>query len=320
MPPRRAQPPGRRPGGRLWDRKISPAVAVGLLIAAFGIPALLGLLIERSDEEPLGAHFRSKLGARIGRFELRSEATGKTLLPVVVRPPGARASERRPLLVLLHGRGMPPEFFLADGLFQGLRDAGPRAPVVVLVDGTLEAPWHDRADGAWGRMVADEAIPAAVKNLNADPRRVAIGGISLGGFGALDLAGREPARYCAVGAHSPALWASAGEAPPAVFDDARDFAEHDVLARARTAPDPFDGLPVWIDRGDDDRFRPATDRLVRTLRARDGGNAGEAASKGEARRSLRFRPAAGAHDRAYWDAHMAEWVAFYAAQLARCRP
>ena len=294
---------------RPWDRQVSRGVALGLLIAAFGVPALLGLLIERTDEEPLGAHFRSKLGARVGRFELRSEATGRTLLPVVVRPAGASASERRPLLVLLHGRGMPPEFFLADGLFQGLRDAGPRAPVVVLVDGTLEAPWHDRMDGAWGRMVADEAIPAAVKNLNADPRRVAIGGISLGGFGALDLAGREPGRYCAVGAHSPALWATAREAPRPVFDDTRDFAKHDVLARARTAPDPFGALPVWIDRGDGDRFRTVTDRLVRTLRARD--------DRGEG--NLRFRPAPGGHDRAYWDAHMAEWVAFYAAQLARCR-
>jgi enterochelin esterase-like enzyme len=303
------EPPHRRSRSRPWDRKVSRGVALGLLIAAFGVPALLGLLVESADDEPVGAHFRSKLGARIGRFELRSAATGKTLQPVVVRPPGASPSERRPLLVLLHGRGMPPEFFLADGLFQGLRDAGPRAPVVVLVDGTLEAPWHDRADGAWGRMVADEAIPAAVKNLNADPRRVAIGGISLGGFGALDLAGRDPRRFCAVGAHSPALWAGAREAPPSVFDDARDFAEHDVLARARAAADPFGALPVWIDRGDGDRFRAVTDRLVRTLRARD--------DKGEG--SLRFRAAPGGHDGAYWDAHMAEWVAFYATQLARCR-
>lgn len=302
-------PPSPRPRRRLWDRKISPGIALGVLIAAFGVPALLGLLIESADEEPLGAHFRDKLGARIGRFELRSEATGKTLLPVVVRPPGAGPSERRPLLVLLHGRGMPPEFFLADGLFQGLRRAGRRAPVVVLVDGTPEAPWHDRSDGAWGRMVVDEAIPRAAENLGADPRRVAIGGISLGGFGALDLAGRDPGRFCAVGAHSPALWATAREAPSVVFDDARDFAEHDVLARARTAADPFGALPVWIDRGDGDRFRAATDRLVRTLRARDDQGQG----------SLRFRPAPGGHDREYWDAHMAEWVAFYAAQLARCR-
>jgi len=48
---------------------------------------------------------------------------------------------------------------------------------------------------------------------------------------------------------------------------------------------------------------------VRLLRARDG----------ETQGSLRFRPAPGGHDRTYWDAHMAEWVAFYAAQLERCR-
>jgi hypothetical protein len=113
---------------------------VALVAAALAVPALIGLLVERVEDEPVGAHFRSTLGARIGRFELRSSAVRRTLLPLIVRPAGAREGERRPLLVLLHARGMPPEFFLADGVFEGLRAAGRRAPLLALVDGGAEAP------------------------------------------------------------------------------------------------------------------------------------------------------------------------------------
>jgi enterochelin esterase-like enzyme len=295
-----------RPGQKPARRRLPLGVGVALVVAALAVPALLGLLVERVEDEPVGAHFRSALGARIGRFELRSSAVRRTLLPLIVRPAGAREGERRPLLVLLHARGMPPEFFLADGVFEGLRAAGRRAPFLALVDGGAEAPWHDRRDGAWGRMVVDEAVPAAAGRLGADARRVAIGGISLGGFGALNLALARPRRFCAVGAHSPAVWTSSADAPRAAFDGPADLARHDVLARARRTPHPFGDLPVWIDRGDADPFRAGTDRLARTLRARGA--------------ALRFRTWPGGHDRAYWDAHMADWIAFYADALARCRP
>ena len=81
----------------------------------------------------------------------------------------------------------------------------PRTPVVLLADGGDHSYWHDRRDGAWGASVLREAIPAALRRTQADAHRVAIGGISMGGFGALDLARLGPRRFCAVGAHSAAL-------------------------------------------------------------------------------------------------------------------
>ena len=64
-------------------------------------------------------------------------------------------------------------------------------------------------------------LPHVVGRWGVDPARIAIGGISMGGFGALHLAGREP--FCAVGGHSPALWLSGGETPPGAFDDGDGF-------------------------------------------------------------------------------------------------
>src|SRR5918997_359450 len=93
------------------------------------------------------------------------------------------------------------------------------------------------------------AIPAGLGRLGADRRRIAIGGISMGGFGALHLATRR--RFCAVGGHSPALWLSGGETPPGAFDDAADFDATTPFGRRLLARE------VWLDVGTGDPFRGA---------------------------------------------------------------
>ncbi len=77
----------------------------------------------------------------------------------------------------------------------------------------------------------------------------------MGGFGSLDIARLNPGRFCAVGAHSPAIWHTGGETAPGAFDDSADFEHHDVLQAATDAPGPYLGLPVWMDTGDEDPFR-----------------------------------------------------------------
>lgn len=47
--------------------------------------------------------------------------------------------------------------------------------------------WHKRESGDWGHVV-DEVILAVSRRFDADARRVAIGGPSMGGFGAYHLA------------------------------------------------------------------------------------------------------------------------------------
>jgi S-formylglutathione hydrolase FrmB len=166
----------------------------------------------------------------------------------------------------------------------------------VLPDGGDHSYYHDRRDGQWATYVMREVIPGAVRRLGADPRRVAIGGISMGGFGAFDLALHRPRRFCAVGGHSPAIWTSASQAAPGAFDDAADFARNDVVALARRRhPAPR----VWLDAGDADPFLPGARALATALGAR-------------------LRTAPGGHDDAYWRPHYGEYVRFYARALARC--
>ena len=152
-------------------------------------------------------------------------------MPVAAVIPAGSTARPRPLLVFLHGYGANQNSYLTDAMFAALARLGAQAPDVVFPYGGPDSYWHDRADGAWGSYVMREVIPRAIARLHADPLRVAIGGISMGGFGALDLARLHPGRFCAAGGHSPALWVSGGESAAGAFDDAADFARHDVIAR-----------------------------------------------------------------------------------------
>ena len=164
-----------------------------------------------------------------------------------------------PLLVLMHERGGSPRELLWPELVDSLDSLGADAPAVLLVDGGDHSYYHDRDDFDWGTHILEEAIPAARERLDTDSRKEAIGGFSMGGFGALDL-GRQR-RFCAVGAHSPALWEGGVQTPEGAFDDAQDFERHDVLELAQERPGLFRGAQVWLDVGRDDSFRDNTVRL-----------------------------------------------------------
>ena len=256
-------------------------LVVGLAIPAAVLAFLLGFRGPDTRE------------VRVERFTLHSRLVGRDLHEVLVRP--ASAGRERPLLVLLHGRGSSPNAFLGQGLAGALRAAGRLAPVVLLADGGDASYWHDRRDGRWGSSLLREAIPAAVARLGADGTRVAIGGESMGGFGALDLARLHPRSFCAVGGHSAALWRSGGETAAGAFDDAQDFARHDVV----NSPFPFRG-PVWLDAGASDPFL-AADRAFAHAHG------------------LRLHVWPGGHEGAYWASHLRAYVRFYAQALRSCR-
>jgi S-formylglutathione hydrolase FrmB len=215
--------------------------------------------------------------------------------------PAAHPEGRRPLLVFLHGRNGDERSELDDAFFSALAELGSRAPIVAFPYGGDDSYWHDRADGRWGAYVTREVIPQVVKQFGADRRRVAIGGISMGGFGAYDIARLHPGRFCAVAGHSPALWRTGGETAPGAFDDAEDFARHDVIASAQANPDAFGRTRVWLDAGDEDPFRPGDEALTRALGGR-----------------VTTHTWPGGHDGDYWNAHWPDYARFYARALASC--
>jgi enterochelin esterase-like enzyme len=228
----------------------------------------------------------------VSTYELQSKLLGQQLDQVLITPKGG--GKGRPLLVFLHGYGGSPAGTIDPAFMAALRGVGDRAPVVVLPDGQV-GWWHDRKEGRWGSYVLDKVIPAALARSGADSDRIAIGGISMGGFGALDL-GRHQHRFCAIGGHSPAVFEPGSDDISFGFDNAADFARNDLIGIARKRM-PYDA-PVWIDIGDQDQLRPAAALLARELKARDA--------------DVSFHVWPGNHDGTYWDAHFDEYVRFYA--------
>ena len=243
-------------------------------------------------------------GAKLITFTVGPGLVPESLDEEALRLPPPADGSRRALLVLLHGRGGSPDSWANDHLYDALKAAGDLAPDVVMANGGDASYWHDRSDGRWGTYVVREVIPRAIRLLHADPNRIAIGGISMGGFGALDIARLHPGMFCAVGGHSAAIFATAGNTTQGSFDDAEDFAKHDLVTWAKHEQHPFAGTPVWMDVGADDPFHDADVEVAHELQA-NGANV-----------SLHIFP--GGHDWDYWNAHTPDYVRFYAAALREC--
>lgn len=234
-----------------------------------------------------GHAYNSTRGGAVQRFTIHSVWVHRDLHEILVVPPAPRG--RRWLLVLLHGATGSPDDFLSQQFFDGLQKLGSRAPYVLLLDDDGDSYWHDRRTGRWGKEVLDEAIPAGVAR--ARTSRVAIGGISMGGYGALNLG--VGGTFCAVGGHSPALWRSGADTAPGAFDDAADFARNDIVNH----PPDYGQTPVWIDVGASDGFRPTAVLYAHEIHAQ-----------------LHVWP--GGHEGSYWRAHIARYLRFYAAHCS----
>ncbi|MDQ1584810.1 MAG: hypothetical protein QOH80_175 [Actinomycetota bacterium] len=283
---------------------------VGVVIVV--IVGMAGLFVlARIDATHRG--YSNTHDAKVVQYTLKSPLLGRSLKEIGIVPAGGGA---RPLLLLLHGRQDPsrlswlipsktgPESMLTNEFFAGLARLGTRAPVVVMLTGDGHSYFHDRRDGPWASMILREAIPDAERRFRTRAGRIAIGGESMGGYGALHIASLRPGEFCAVGGHSAALWLTAGQTAPGAFDDAADYDRNDVFSAARHGA--FDHLRVWMDGGTADPFRAADAAFVALLRHRNGV-------------TVTHHVWPGVHTRSYWSFHMAGYLTFYASALATCR-
>jgi S-formylglutathione hydrolase FrmB len=237
-------------------------------------------------------------GASIVRYSIHSRFVAESLPQTASSPAGG--GRGRPLLVFLAGRGSSSDSNANDDFFAALRAEGKLAPNVLFPSGGDHSYFHRRADGDWGRYILEEAIPEAVRRLHADPARVAIGGISMGGFGAFDIARLRPSRFCAVGGHSAAMWLRTGDTAPGAFDDAADFARNDLVGLARErGREPWGRAQLWLDGGTEDPFRTADEAFAAAL-------------------GIPIHHWPGEHSSSYWYPHFRDYLRFYANALATC--
>lgn len=170
------------------------------------------------------------------------------------------AGSPRGLVVALHGFGGDAD--AAFGLGYADAVAGTRLALASVDGGNTY--WHARRDGSdSGAVVREELIPLALSRCGlAATARVGLLGWSMGGYGALLLAGDlGAARVSGVVAASAALWRTAGETPAVAFDGRADFERHAVLGRTER----LSGIPVRLDCGESDPFISANRALAGQL-------------------------------------------------------
>jgi enterochelin esterase-like enzyme len=204
---------------------------------------------------------------------LPSAALGGELKFTVYLPDGYREAPntRYPVVYLLHGAGGDERSWAtAEGAIATLdgliRRGLIRPTVVVMPTAGPDSWWVDGAAAKAGSALMNELLPYVDGKYRTVPERGgrAVAGLSMGGYGALNLALRHPSRFCAAGLISAAVY---DPQPPetsaarrsAQFMRGGQFdpllwaaANHPVLLEAyRRAPQK---VPMWIVSGDHDVF------------------------------------------------------------------
>ncbi|WP_119073010.1 alpha/beta hydrolase [Aggregatilinea lenta] len=262
-----------------------------------------------------------------------SRALGRAMNSKVVLPPGYDAARAAayPVLYFLHPWGLSPRYIvdklhIQPYLYAGI-EAGTLPPMVIVLP-TGEKSFYLNADdqqgydwpslldmendffrdalkqyGAYGDYLLGEVIPFVERKYHVRRDRAgrAMGGISMGGAAAAVHAFRDPAQFCAVGIHSPALFMGPPEqnGPPWIFGVTRErFATYNPAdLAAGVTPDAQPR--IYLDVGDQDLMAERVQHLHDALDA-----AGLA-------HTYHLRP--GSHNKTYWEPHMPEYLDFYSA-------
>lgn len=188
-------------------------------------------------------------------------------------------------------------------------------PLIIVMPDGLRGWYTDNDHGpAFGRYIGEELVAFAERNFPARRERAArhIGGLSMGGYGALRTALRYPEMFSSVNSHSGALFHGSHDwSLKDQREDRRAFAEemidvfgtrpqgssHDLLALARSAQ-VANLLPrLLIDCGIDD-FLLDANRMFH-------------AELNQLKIPHEYHEFPGAHDWDYWDLHIREALRFH---------
>ncbi len=222
-------------------------------------------------------------------------------------PPGYDASNGRyPTVYMLHGAGgsytewddsfMPAwaDSMISSGEIQPM--------IIVMPDGGERQYWANWPNGPqWSDYVSYDVVRYVDTNYRTlqDPASRAIGGLSMGGLGALHIAFHHPDLFGVVGAHSPSIRPDPDPAGP--FVTGRDFDAHNPIWLVQNRWRPDLRLNLWLDVGADDGWKYNIDQFRRAM---DGVGM-----------PYTWRVFPGTHEDTYWTGHVPDYLRFYSQAL-----
>jgi enterochelin esterase-like enzyme len=235
-----------------------------------------------------------------------SRALGREMPYYIYFPPDYDESGRSyPVLYLLHGASGDaaewPAYGFIDMLDQSIFAREIEPFMVVLPQGEF-GYWMNHAEGGyrWGDYLTQDVVghvDSTFRTLRR-PYRRAVGGLSMGGTGALVQAFTLPQVFGVVGAHAPALRENNSEVD--FLGTGEEFAAHDPVSLARTAPG-LDPLQIYLDTGEEDPWFERVVLLHDILVGRDVEH--------------EFQVGPGGHNQEYWASHTPTYLRFYSYAL-----
>lgn len=236
---------------------------------------------------------------------LRTPAAANVLLPEIGKPPF-------PVLYLLHGLSDDHTSWIRHSR---LEDHAAAFPLIIVMPGAGRSYYADHSAGSrmpWMTHLAEE-LPAMIeRNFTARTDRAGrcVGGLSMGGYGALRLGLSYPQRYASVHSHSGALMgpdpqrgSMSTEEVAAILGGPYTGSPHDLVMLAEQARAAGAMPALRIDCGTQDHLLADNRRFV-----------------GELQRlhiPVDYAEYPGGHAWDYWDAHITAALAFHAQLLAR---
>ena len=216
----------------------------------------------------------ASLSAQAGRLvadRFASPALGRDWDYLAYLPDGHETGRLRyPVLYLLHGYGQDRYEWVTKGQVQRLADAMIRdgeIPPCVIVMPSAGTSWYLDGPEKMETAVMGDLLPEMERRYRLIGERLgrAIGGVSMGGYGALRLALRYPERFAAAALLSPAIYAPEPPASSAArrsLPFQRDGRFDADLWRSLNYPALLDAfadrglvVPLHLASGDQDEFQ-----------------------------------------------------------------
>ena len=272
---------------------------LGLLLA---FTLIVGVVGTWPVAEPRGAESPSE--SRVIDSSFWSGSLGRHMPLKVYLPPGYESdnASRFPVLYMLHGLGGSHAEWQRQGLFDAataLIRQGDIPPMIIVTPEGESGYWINHAGNGprYGSYVSRDLVSYIDSAYRTEAKGAAraIGGMSMGGHGALQLALNNPGEFEIVGAHSVALRTK--EQAFDFFGDSAYFQAHDPLSIAARDAARARGIKIWIDIGSSDPWFARAQQFHQQLQSQDIDHV--------------WQPWAGGHDGVYWSAHVADYLRYY---------
>jgi enterochelin esterase-like enzyme len=226
---------------------------------------------------------------------------------VYLPPDYLRSPQRRyPVLYMLHGAGGNytewTDSFLPEQADRMMTADEIPPLIIVMPDDGGQTYWANWSEGGprWGDYVSEDIVATVDQRYRTLPYASsrAIGGLSMGGLGALNLAFQHPEVFGVVGAHSPSVRL---EPDPALwFLTGQTFWDNNPIWLAQHRAD-LDSLKIWLDAGTDDIWLPNIEAVQQTLV--------------EQGLHPEWHVFQGDHEAEYWIEHVPDYLHYYSGAL-----